>query len=163
MLPGMLGGRQTIRAGCTPRHRAWGHPMSHLGGPWWPLATVALPLRCHFLPIAGGYSWDRSILSPPCPSAHGQYHQLVPPLGTPPDANLLQPAPMGPRRQRGTGHVPISGTQQKIPKGKYCGFCRDRLPPGPHHMAFHLHPQSHFNYAPGRDQFKELLSGAKCW
>lgn len=155
-LPGMLRGRQEVTAGCAPRRRAWRHPVSHLGGPWWPPVTIAL--TCHptatFCPSLGATHGTGP--GPSCPQRVPSWHPAtstacrlctwtVPPAcappGTPPDADL-HPAPMGPRRQRGTSHIPIAGTPQKKPKRIFCVFCRNHWPQEPIRWLFIYIPKA---------------------
>lgn len=98
----------------------------------------------------------------PAGSVHGhQCHQAMASLWTPPNASS-HPPPLAPSRQRIAGCIPMSGTLQK-PEQKLWFFYSDLWPSGAHHLAFHLHPKSHFNYTSGRDHFRELLFGAKFW
>lgn len=87
-------------ARCVPRHKAWGHPMSHLDGPRWPLTTVP----CHCSPATFCPSLGATHGTGPGPSchhhvpSHGQCHQLVAPQGHPsthgtPQAEGHQPHP----------------------------------------------------------------------
>lgn len=171
-LLGMLRGRREVRAACARCHRAWGQPMSHPGVPWWPPAVV--PVACH---IAGTVcsSLGATHGTGPAPSCPHCVHPAtstrcrlcawaVPPAhALPVDTPRcqLRATTRGTFQQRVTGCIPITATLQK-PKQKLCGFYSDLWPSGTHHLAFHLHPKSHFNYTSGRDHFRELLFGTKC-
>lgn len=147
---------------------------------WCPLVASSrcllwLSHHWHFLPIPGSYSWDRSwsILSPLCPllaSCHQHTLQALCMASATSSCPLCGHGhPQMPVYTHQPWHLPgrvtscilITGTLQK-PKQKLCGFYSDLWPSGPHHLAFHLHPKSHFNYTLRRDHFRELLFGAKC-
>lgn len=135
---------------------------------WCPLVASSLCPPClshhrHFLLIPGscsGPSCPRRVPSwhpaLPAGSVRGQCHQLMPSLWTPPDANS-HPQPTAPSSRE----LPAASPSQGCPSKNYVDFS-DLWPSGTHHLAFHLHPKSRFNYTSGRDHFRELLFGAKC-
>lgn len=165
---GMLRGRQEVRAACARCHRAWGHPRNNPGVPQWPPAVV--PLACHitgaFCPSLGAtYGTGPAPSCPHCVSSTPCRLCAWPPVppghGLPVDTPKCQFTPTTPGTFQAENRRLVRDPTET--RAKTVFFYSDLWPSGAHHLAFHLHPKSHFNYTSGRDHFRELLFGAKFW